>query len=74
MIVTASEFKFNFDKYLDILEEEDIFITRDGKMVAKLVNSNISAVDSLRGILKDVSGVDLDSIRAERIARYENNV
>lgn len=48
MIVTATEFKTNFGKYLDMLEKEDIFITRNGKTVAKVINPQISAVDSLR--------------------------
>ena len=38
MIVTATEFKNNFGKYLDLIEHEDIFITRNGKTVAKIVN------------------------------------
>ena len=36
MIVTATEFKTNFGKYLDMLRSEDIFITRNGKTVAKI--------------------------------------
>ena len=48
MIVTATEIKTNFGKYLDMLEKEDIFITRNGKTVAKVINPQISAVDSLR--------------------------
>ena len=48
MIVTATEFKTNFGKYLDMLTKEDIFITRNGKTVAKVINPQISAVDSLR--------------------------
>ena len=31
MIVTATEFKTNFGKYLDMIEQEDIFITRNEK-------------------------------------------
>ena len=31
MIVTATEFKTNFGKYLDLISKEDIFITRNGK-------------------------------------------
>ena len=54
MIVTATEFKTNFGKYLDMIAKEDIFITRNGKTIAKVVNPQISAVDSLRGILKTV--------------------
>ena len=64
MIVTATEFKTNFGKYLELIAKEDVFITRNGKIIAKVVNPQISAVDSLRGILKDVpADLDLDSIR-----------
>ena len=75
MIVTATEFKTNFGKYLDMISKEDIFITRNGKTIAKVVNPQISAVDSLRGMLKDVpSDIDLDSLREERLSKYENKV
>ena len=75
MIVTATEFKTNFGKYLDLISQEDIYITRNGKTIAKVVNPHISAVDSLRGMLKDVpSDIDLDSLRAERLSKYEDHV
>ncbi len=75
MIVTATEFKTNFGKYLELIAKEDIFITRNGKTVAKVINPQISAVESLRGMLKDIpSDIDLDSIREERLSKYENNV
>lgn len=50
MIVTATEFKTNFGKYLEMIAKEDIFITRNGKTIAKVVNPQVSAVDSLQGI------------------------
>ena len=69
MIVTATEFKTNFGKYLELIAKEDIFITRNGKTIAKVVNPQISAVDSLRGMLKDVpADLDLDSVREERLS------
>ena len=75
MIVTATEFKTNFGKYLDMIEQEDIFITRNGKTIAKVINPRVSAVDSLRGLLKDApSDIDLDSIRVERLKKYEDHV
>lgn len=75
MIVTATEFKTNFGKYLDLISKEDIFITRNGKTIAKVVNPQISAVDSLRGILKEIpSDIDMDSLREERLSKHENNV
>lgn len=75
MIVTATEFKTNFGKYLDMIAKEDIFITRNGKTIAKIVNPQVSAVDSLRGMLKDIpSDIDLDSLREERLSKYANHV
>ena len=75
MVVTATEFKANFGKYLELIAEEDIFITRNGKTVAKVVNPQISAVDSLRGMLINISSdIDADSLREERLLKYENNV
>lgn len=75
MIVTATEFKTNFGKYLDMLTKEDIFITRNGKTIAKVINPQVSAVDSLRGMLKNVpSDLDLDSLREERLSKYEDPV
>lgn len=75
MVVTATEFKTNFGKYLDMITQEDIFITRNGKTIAKVVNPHISAVDSLRGMLKDMpSDIDLDSLREERLSKYEDPV
>ena len=75
MIVTATEFKTNFGKYLDMLTKEDIFITRNGKIIAKVINPQVSAVDSLRGMLKNIpSDIDLDSLREERLSKYEDHV
>ena len=75
MIVTATEFKTNFGKYLDMLAKEDIFITRNGKTIAKVINPQVSAVDSLRGMLKNVpSDIDLNSLREERLSKYEDHV
>ena len=75
MIVTATESKTNFGKYLDMLTKEDIFITRNGKTIAKVINPQVSAVDSLRGMLKNVpSDIDLDSLREERLSKYEDHV
>ena len=72
MVVTATEFKTNFGKYLDLLPLEDIFITRNGKTIAKLVNPHISAVDSISGILAGKVPADLDrhSVREDRLEKY----
>jgi hypothetical protein len=73
MVVTDVEFNTNFGKYLELLLTEDIFITRNGKTVAKVVNPQISAVDSISGLLKGKVSDDIDrkTIREERISKYE---
>lgn len=73
MIVTATEFKTNFSKYLDLLLSEDIFITRNGKTIAKMVNPNVSAVDSISGMLsgKLPEQYDAKTLREERLEKYE---
>ena len=73
MTVTAAEFHANFNKYLDLLAGGDIFITQDGKTIAKLVKPARSAVDSLSGLLagKLPDHFDAKELREERLDRYE---
>ena len=73
MQVTATEFKLNFGKYLDMLRTEDIWITRNGKTVAKMINPNVSSVDSISGVLAGRISPDIDrhSLREERLSQYE---
>ena len=51
---------------------EDIFITQNGRTIAKLVKPNASAVDSLSGLLAGKVPEDFDakSLREERLGRY----
>ena len=73
MQITATEFKLNLGHYLNLVRTEDIWISRNGKTVAKLINPNVSSVDSISGILKGQVPQDTDrhSIREERADRYE---
>ncbi|MCD8038431.1 MAG: type II toxin-antitoxin system Phd/YefM family antitoxin [Lachnospiraceae bacterium] len=73
MVVTANEFETNIGKYFEMLVNEDIFVTQNGKTVAKIVNPGISAVDSISGLLRGKLPNDYDSknLREERIAGYE---
>ncbi len=74
MQVTATDFKLNLGKYLTLVALEDILITKNGKTVAKLINPNISAVESISGVLagKIPEDLDLSSIKEERLTRYES--
>ncbi len=72
MEVTATEFKTNLGYYLSLVRTEDIWIKKNGKCVAKVINPNVSAVDSITGILKETGSGPLDrhSIREERLADH----
>ena len=72
MVVTATEFKVNFGKYLGLLASEDIFITKNGKTIAKVSNPNISAVDAISGILAGKLPPDYNAkdLREERLRNY----
>lgn len=70
MSITATELKLNLGKYLQLAESEDIFITRNGKVIAKLTNpfqNRVDAVKSLLGILP--ADVTLEEAREERLKK-----
>ena len=73
MQITATEFKLNLGKYLNLVQTEDIWITRNGKLIAKLVNPHVSSVDVISGVLSCKVPDDLNrhSLREERLSRYE---
>ena len=75
MVVTATEFKTNFGRYLELLRSEDIYITKNGKTVAKMVNPNVSAVDQISGILEGQLPDEYDAkkLREERMENYETS-
>ena len=70
MSITATELKQNLSKYLLMAEQEDVFITRNGKVVAKLTNPYQDRVDmakTLFGILP--KNMTIDEAHRERIER-----
>lgn len=69
MSITATELKMNLSKYLLLAEKEDVYITRNGKVVAKLTNPYQNRVDmakSLFGILP--ADITLEEAREERLS------
>lgn len=68
MSITATELKKNLEFYLKLVEQEDIYIARNGKIIAKLTNPNQDRVDiaeSLFGILPN--DITLEKAREERM-------
>ena len=72
MSITATELKQNLGKYLLLSAKEDIFITKNGKIVAKLTNpyeNRVNTAKSLFGILPIEA--DLEDAKAERLNAKE---
>ena len=70
MIVTATEAKNNFGKYIELALNQEIVITRNGSPIARLlgINETVSFLsDRLVGLVpRDVDENDAKSERLER--------
>ncbi len=70
MSITATELKSNLGKYLKLAEHEDIFITRNGKIVAKLSNPNADRVEMAKSLLGVIpSDTTVEEAREERSSK-----
>ncbi|MBQ6392033.1 MAG: type II toxin-antitoxin system prevent-host-death family antitoxin [Eubacterium sp.] len=70
MEITITELKENLSKYLQLSATEDIFITKNGKVIAKLSNpfeDRIKIAESLAGIIP--ADITLEEAREERLNR-----
>lgn len=70
MSITATELKENLSKYLLLAESEDVYITKNGKVVAKLTNPFQNRVDiakSLFGAVPDE--MTLEDSNVERLSQ-----
>ncbi len=68
MSITATELKNNLSKYLLLSATEDVYITRNGKVISKLTNPFQSRVDiakSLFGVIP--ADITLEHAREERL-------
>lgn len=72
MTITSTELKTNLGKYLSMVSDHVIYITRNGKEVAKLMppdDDRTAILDSLVGILPSDADIDEDKIKEERLVR-----
>ena len=70
MFITSTELKKNMGRYLKLAQSEDIFITKNGKIAAKLTNPfnrKIEIAESLVGIIPE--GISLEDSREERLGK-----
>ena len=70
MSITATELKSNLGKYLILSATEDIYITRNGKVVSKLTNPFQERVDVAKALFGILPGeVTLEQSEEERLSR-----
>ena len=68
MSITATELKQNLSKYLLMAEREDIYITRNGKVVAKLTNPYQDRVDMAKSLFGIIPGdMTIEQAHRERL-------
>lgn len=68
MSITETELKLNLGKYLLLAATQDIYITRNGKTIAKLVSpyqDRVDTVNTLFGSVPDT--ITLEEAREERL-------
>lgn len=68
--ISVSELKANAGKYVTMAMEQDILITKNGKVVAKLVTAKVDKVAAAKemfSIIPKGIEVNLDEIREERL-------
>ena len=72
MIVTATELKSNLGKYLELAARQDIFINKNGNIIACLTSTTIdkmAVLDNLVGIIPEQDVEAEEEARGERLAR-----
>ncbi len=68
MSVTATELKVNLSKYLAMAATEDIFITRNGKTIAKLTSPFTNKLDTVEELFGSVPAtMTLEEAAKERL-------
>ena len=71
MVITATELKANIGHYLKAVSKDEVFITKNGKLVAKLsdpAQDKQAILDSLVGITAH-NPMSLEKVKKERLAR-----
>ena len=70
MGITATELKNNLSKYLLLVEEEDIYITKNGKVIAKLTSPFKEKVDIVKDLFGSIpDNISLEEAQEERLSK-----
>ena len=71
MTITATEFKKNLGKYMQLALSEDVYITKNGTVLVKMSNPDKDKVDILNSLVGAAAdnGMTVDEIKAARLER-----
>ncbi|MDI9470433.1 MAG: type II toxin-antitoxin system prevent-host-death family antitoxin [Bacillota bacterium] len=70
MKITATELKENLSKYLLLAETQDVYITRNNKLIAKLSNPYEDRVEISRSLFGSLpADISFEEAKAERLAQ-----
>ena len=81
MQVSSSELKTNLGRYLELVDREDIIITRNGRRIARLVREEDNALSDIRSLFGVLASPELSAatdeeikamIHEERSKRYDS--
>ena len=69
MVITASELKNNLGKYIELAEDEDIYVTKNGQQRIKISSAKQRPLAFIDGIFKDIRITDeeIDDLKWERL-------
>lgn len=71
MIVTATEFKTNLGKYLDMVSKQDVYVTKNGHHIARLTSpaeNKAELLDELIGVIPADMEIDEEKLKEERLS------
>ena len=70
MTITATELKENLSKYLTLSAMEDVYITKNGRILTKLTNPFQDRVETARSLFGCIpADMTPEEARAERLER-----
>ena len=70
MSITATELKANLGKYLLMAATEDVYVTRNGRTVAKLTSPYQNKLDTVNSLFGSIpAGMTLEESKEERLTR-----
>lgn len=68
MSITATELKENLSKYLILSMTQDVYITKNGKIISKLTNPFQSKIETAKSLFGSIpADMKLDETKEDRI-------